>query len=164
MKRINKILLAGLVLTAAFGSGCKKAWYDINKDPNNAVESNISPDLVTPQALLNTANRTGTSFGYLGHWLGYCAPAANYAPGVEEQSYNITTNFGAGTFAAILDNAYDYQFMQIGAKSRNQKFYEGIARIMKSHNFAMLVDMYNDVPYFDALQGLDKIRPKYDDA
>ena len=71
MKRINKILLAGLVLTAAFGSGCKKAWYDINKDPNNAVESNISPDLVTPQALLNTANRTGTSFGYLGHWLGY---------------------------------------------------------------------------------------------
>jgi len=164
MKRINKILLAGLVLTATFGSGCKKAWFDINKDPNNAVESNISPDLVTPQALLNTANRTGVSFGYLGHWLGYWAPGANYAPGVEEQSYNITTNFGAGTFGAILDNAYDYQFMQNSAKASGQPFYEGIARIMKSHNFAMLVDMYNNVPYFDALQGLDKIRPKYDDG
>ena len=35
---------------------------------------------------------------------------------------------------------------------------------MKSHNFAMLVDMYNYVPYFDALQGLTDIRPKYDDG
>ena len=164
MKLINKSFVLGSLLLTVFATGCKKAWYDINKDPNNAVESNITPDLVAPQALLNTANRVGTSFGYLGNWLGYWCPAANYAPNVEEQSYNITTGFGAGTFNAILDNAYDYTFMSARAKETNQTFYEGIARVMKSHNFAQLVDMYNQVPYFEALQGLKNVRPKYDDG
>lgn len=164
MKLFSKTIIIGTALVATLGTGCKKAWFDINKDPNNAVESNISPDLVAPFALLNTANRTGTGFGYLNNWLGYWAPGANYAPGVEEQSYNITTNFGAGTFNAIYDNAYDYVFMERAAKQRGQGFYEGMAKIMKSHNFAQLVDMYNDIPYFEALQGLKAIQPKYDDA
>jgi Starch-binding associating with outer membrane len=164
MKLINKSFVLGSLLLTVFATSCKKAWYDINKDPNNAVESNITPDLVAPQALLNTANRVGVSFGYLGNWLGYWCPAANYAPNVEEQSYNISTGFGAGTFNAILDNAYDYTFMSARAKETNQTFYEGIARVMKSHNFAQLVDMYNQVPYFEALQGLKNVRPKYDDG
>ena len=165
MKRINKLILIGALLVVTFGSSsCKKSWFDVNKDPNNPVESNITPDLVAPLALLNTANRAGTSFGYLGNWLGYWAPGANYAPNVEEQSYNITTNFGAGTFNAILDNAYDYVFMEARAKEKKQTFYQGISKIMKSHNFAQLVDMYNNVPYSEALQGLKNIRPKYDDA
>ena len=165
MKRINKLIIIGALLVVTFGSSsCKKSWFDVNRDPNNPVESNITPDLVAPLALLNTANRAGTSFGYLGNWLGYWAPGANYAPNVEEQSYNITTNFGAGTFNAILDNAYDYVFMEARAKETNQTFYQGISKIMKSHNFAQLVDMYNNVPYSEALQGLKNIRPKYDDA
>lgn len=164
MKLINKRILLGLLLVATIVSSCKKAWFDVNKQPNTAVETNISADLVAPQALLNTANRAATSFGYLGNWLGYWCPGANYAPNVEEQSYNITTNFGAGTWGAIMDNAYDYQFMENAAKSNGATFYQGIAKIMKAHNFAQLVDMYNSVPYFEALQGVKAIRPKYDDG
>jgi hypothetical protein len=165
MKRINKLIIIGALLLVTFGSSsCKKSWFDLNKDPNNPVESNISPDLVAPAAILNTANRVDVSFGYLANWLGFWCPGANYAPNVEEQSYNITTNFGAGTFNAILDNANDYVFMEKRAAETNQTFYQGIAKIMKSHNFAQLVDMYNDVPYSEALQGLKNIRPKYDNA
>lgn len=161
MTRINKLFLLGTVLVATLGS-CKKAWFDVNKDPNNAVESNITPNLVVTQAMLNTANRAGTGFGFLGNWLGYWAPGANYAPNTEEQSYNITTNFAAGTYNGILDNALDYKFMETRAIETNQTFYEGIAKIMISHNFAQLVDMYNDVPYSEALQGLKNIQPKFD--
>lgn len=164
MKRSNKSLLIGAFLVAAVGSGCKKAWFDVNKDPNNAVESNISADLVAPSALLNTANRTGVSFGFLGNWLGYWAPGANYAPNTEEQSYNISTSFQAGLFGAFMDNSYDYQFMEQKAASDKMTFYVGIAKIMKAHNFTQLVDIYNNVPYSEALKGLAVVRPKYDDA
>lgn len=164
MKRFNKIIIAGSLLVATFGTGCEKHWFDVNKDPNNAVESNITPDLIAPNALLNSANRTATSYSFLGNWLGFWCPAANYAPNVEEQSYNITTNFAAGIFNGLLDNAYDYQFMEKRATESNQLFYRGIAKIMKSHNFAQLVDCYDKAPYFEALQGLQNIRPKYDDG
>lgn len=164
MKRINKIFVAWLAATTLLGGGCKKAWFDINQDPNNAVESNMTPDLITPAAMLNTANRVGTSFGFLGHWMSYWAPAANYAPGVEEQSYNINTRFAEGLFSGLLDNAYDYNFMEGVAKKSNQTFYQGIGKIMKSVVFAQLVDIYNDVPYSEALKGIEVIRPKYDDA
>lgn len=165
MKRIKILLviIVGLLLIIS-GSGCKKAWFDVNRDTNRAVESNITPDLVAPIALLNTANRVNTGFGFLGNWMGYWCPAANYAPNVEEQSYNITTNFGAGLFTGIMDNSYDYVFMQKRAQESQQTFYEGISRIMKSHNFAQLVDIYNEVPYSEALQGLENIRPRYDNG
>lgn len=164
MKRLNKIIIAGSLLVATVGTGCEKRWFDVNKDPNNAVESNITPDLVAPYAMLNSANRTATGYGFLGNWLGFWCPAANYAPDVEQQSYNITTNFASGIFTGLLDNAYDYQFMEKTATASNQTFYRGIAKIMKAYNYAQLVDVYDKVPYFEALQGLANIRPKYDDG
>lgn len=164
MKQFNKLMIMGTMLVAVLGSSCKKSFFDINKDPNLAVESNISPDLVAPQALLNSANRTATSYAFLNFWLGYWAPSAGFAPAVEEQSYNINTNFASGLFGGLLDNAYDYQFMENKAAESKQTFYQGIAKIMKSNNFAQLVDVYGNVPYSEALQGLKSVRPKYDDG
>lgn len=164
MKRMNKLMIAGALLVAVLGSSCKKSFFDINKDPNNAVESNITPDLVVTQALVNSANRTGTGYAFLNLWLGYWAPSSGFAPAVEEQSYNINTNFASGIFSGLLDNAYDYQFMETKAAESKQTFYQGIAKIMKSNNFSQLVDVYNSVPYSEALKGLAAIRPKYDDG
>ncbi len=164
MKRLNKLMIMGALVAAVVGSGCKKSFFDINKDPNNPVESNITADLIAPQAMLNSANRTATSYAWLNMWLGYWAPSSGFAPAVEEQSYNINTGFGAGLFSGLMDNAYDYQFMENQAKATGQDFYVGIAKIMKSNNFAQLVDLYNNVPYSEALKGLSAIRPKYDDG
>lgn len=164
MKRLNKVMIMGALVAAVVGSGCKKSFFDINKDPNNAVESNITADLVAPGALLNSANRTGVSYAWLNFWLGYWAPSSGFAPAVEEQSYNINTAFASGIFSGLLDNAYDYQFMENQATASGQDFYRGIAKIMKSNNFAQLVDVYNNVPYSEALKGLAAIRPKYDDG
>ncbi len=164
MKRLNKVMIVGALVAAVVGSGCKKSFFDINKDPNNPVESNITADLIAPQAMLNSANRTATGYAWLNMWLGYWAPSSGFAPAVEEQSYNINSAFGAGLFSGLMDNVYDYQFMENQATASGQDFYRGIAKIMKSNNFAQLVDLYNSVPYSEALQGLKAIRPKYDDG
>jgi hypothetical protein len=162
MRLNNKIWT--LLLMTLFFAACSEDYLDINSDPNNAVESNMSADVILPQALLNTANRVSTSFGFLGHWLGYWAPPANYSPNTEEQSYNITTNFGAGLFAGVMDNTYDYHFAELRAKAAGSNFYAAIAKVMKAHNFCQLVDIYDKIPYTEAMKGLEFIRPKYDDG
>lgn len=152
------LLLIGLL------SSCNEDFFDVNSDPNRAVESNQTAKLVLPQALLNSANRVGVSYGFLGNWLGYWCPGANYAPNAEEQTYSITTNFGAGLFSGIMDNLYDYQFCELEATESGNDFFAGIAKTMKAHGFTTLVDIYNNVPYTEALKGLEFVRPKYDDG
>lgn len=144
--------------------GCSKDHLDINKDPNNAVESNMNAGVIIPAALVVTAQTNSNSYGFLNHWMGYWAAPANYSSNGEEQSYNITTNFGGGLFNGMLDNAYDYQFAELRATEANEPYFIGISKVMKSYIFTNLVDLYNNVPYSEALKGLEFIRPKYDDG
>lgn len=88
--------------------------------------------------------------------------SGTYAPNTAEETYELTTNFQAQIWTNIYDNLYDYEAMRISASKEKAQFYEGIARIMKSHNFAILVDIYNNVPYSESLKGAANITPKYD--
>lgn len=163
MKHISaRLVLAVLAIMAITGS-CKKGYLDINSNPNSPVGSNIEPYLVLPGAMQTTANSVGTGFSFLNRWLGFMATSSGVAPSVEEESYNITTGFSTGTFTGIMDNNYDFQHIENSAKEKKQTFYVGVAKIMKSLNFARLVDVYNSVPYSQALQGLTYITPQYDD-
>lgn len=161
MKRIFTLLLvAGLILIGS--EGCKKDTFDINQNPNQPTDSTVSYNVILPAALSNTARFVARDWGFLQNWLGYWARSGTYAPAASEESYNVTTSFGAGIWTDIYDNLYDYQTMQIGAQKAGADFYSGIARIMKAHNYAMLVDIYNNVPYSEALNGAGNTTPKYD--
>jgi hypothetical protein len=163
MRLKNLIYIAATSATLIGGlSSCKKSLFDINKNPNQATDSTVSYDVILPAALNTTGAVVGTSFGFLQNWLGYWARSGTYAPNVTEETYQITTTFGNGIWNGLYDNAYDYQIMQIKAAKAGATFYEGIARIMKAHNFQMLVDVYGNVPYFGALKGNANTTPQYD--
>ncbi|MBK8044695.1 MAG: SusD/RagB family nutrient-binding outer membrane lipoprotein [Haliscomenobacter sp.] len=163
MKLSNKFLLTVLLIGVL--SSCNEDFFDINSDPNNAVEGNITADLVLPQALLNTATRfSNSSFRTLNFWFGYWCPGGDFAPGTEEESYNISSTFNAGLFSGIMDNLNDYNFAERKATETGTDFYLAIAKTMKAHGFTTLVDIYNNVPYTEALKGLEFVRPKYDDG
>lgn len=162
MQHYIKIFILTFFVTVL--ASCSEDYLDINSDPNRAVESNMTAAVILPQAMLNTANRVGTGFGFLNNWLGYWAPGANYSPNGEEQSYNITTNFGAGLFGGINDNTYDYVFAELRARAAGENFYAAVAKTMKAHNFIQLVDIYDKVPYTEAMKGLEFVRPKYDEG
>ncbi len=163
MKLSNKFLITVLLIGVL--SSCNEDFFDINSDPNNAVEGNITADLVIPQALLNTATRfSNTSFRTLNFWLGYWCPGGDFAPGAEEESYNISSTFNAGLFYGIMDNLNDYAFAERKAAETGTEFYLAIAKTMKAQGFTALVDIYNNVPYTEALKGLEFVRPKYDDG
>jgi hypothetical protein len=73
----------------------------------------------------------------------------------------MTTYFGDGFWQSIYDNLEDYQYIINKANANNQPFLEGVARIMKSYNYQHLVDLWNDIPYTDALKGVLSLRPTY---
>jgi len=164
--KYTKILFAALVVASLTTSSCKKDFFDINQNPNSAVSSNITPDLILPAALTNIGGRVATSYAWLNRWLGYWAPSASWAPAVEENSYNVTTNFAWTTalWSGLYDNIYDLDQMEKKGQASGQDFYQGIGKILKSLNYQMLVDMFNNVPYSKAMDIKNNILPAYDKA
>lgn len=162
---INKLFksftLLSIIAMIGFNS-CKKSDFNINKNPNQATDSTVSYDVILPSALDATGAAVGTNWGFLQNWMGYWARSGTYAPSVVEETYQITTSFGNGIWNSLYNNLYDYDVMQRKATVANANFYAGIARIMKAHNFGLLVDVYNDVPYSAALKGNNNTTPKYD--
>jgi hypothetical protein len=168
MKIILKQVLSVVVLAVLFSS-CKKKLLDINVDPNNPTTSSASPALVLPAALNNSAgifsNPTADSrFAFAGLWLGHISYSGNYAIATENVSYAITNNFGAAAYGNLYDNLEDYDFLEKKGASQGSNFYRAIGILMKAYDFQTLVDLYNNVPYSEALQGTSNSKPHYDDA
>ena len=161
-KTTKRIILIGL-LTSVIAVGCKKSWLDINTNPNAPVDASIDPSTLLGGALTTTATNVVTGYQFLSHWLGFLNTSSGVSPNAEEQSYNISNSFGSG-FGNILDNNYDYQLMQNKADAGGMTFYSGIAQIMKSLNYARLIDQYGDVPYTETFKAPAILTPKYDDA
>lgn len=162
---IYTLPLAALVL--AMSTGCNKEKFNINRNSNNPTDSSVTYDVVLPAALHATgtiiAGNAGSS-GVWGNWMGYWARSGTYAPNVIEETYEITTAFGNTVWNNCYDNNYDYQIVQAKAAVAGAGFYEGIARIMKAHNYQVLVDVYGNVPYSQALKGSGNPTPAYDDG
>lgn len=58
--------------------GCKKGYLDINKNPNTATESVITPDLTITAQMTSTAGRNASSWDFAARWLGYWSAAGSY--------------------------------------------------------------------------------------
>ncbi len=161
MKNIFRLLLVAVVL-GLVSEGCSKNDFNINSNPNTPTVTNTPFRFLLPTAQVSTATRVATSWRWLNSYLGYWARSGTYAPAADEESYNITTGFQSGIFNGFYDTQNDLQLLQQGAMAANAGFYEGIARIMKSHNYAILVDLYNNIPYSQALKGAGNTTPAYD--
>lgn len=162
LTRTYSIILVLLVALATGIQSCKKESFNVNKNPNQPTDSTVTYNVLLPAALQSTSYIVATDWGFLQNWLGYWARSGTYAPNVTEETYQITTNFQTNIWDDLYSNAFNYDIMQSKARQAGATFYEGVARIMKAHNFQILVDVYNNVPYFDALKGNANPTPKYD--
>jgi len=160
IKGIIAASLAAAVLAGA--SSCSKDKFNINSNPNSPTDSTITYDVILPAALHNTGGIVARDWGWLQNWMGYWARSGTYAANITEETYQITTNFQTIVWSDLYNNLYDYEVMRQKAEKAGADFYAGIAYIMKAHNYGMLVDIYNNVPYKQALQGNANITPAYD--
>ncbi|MBV9963847.1 MAG: SusD/RagB family nutrient-binding outer membrane lipoprotein [Parafilimonas sp.] len=167
MKKQTIIVISLIYLLA--GASCKKGYLDINSNPNNSTD--VGPELILPAALNSTAGRLITDRGANGYpaisgWMGQWAVSGSYAVSnaVSFYNYNQTTDWGEGLWDDIYNNLEDYYQVETQAAAQNKPFYVGVAKIMMSHEFQQLVDMFGSVPYLDALKGTNVIQPTYTDA
>jgi hypothetical protein len=163
IKNLIKVFLLIMIVCFTIVS-CKKSAFDINANPNNATDSTVAYNVILPAALNNTGRIVATRWSTLQNYLSFWARSGTYAPASDEESYNVTPTSGpvGGLWTALYDNLYDYEVMETKSKIAGADFYTGIAKIMKAHNFAILVDVFGNVPYSAALKGNGNITPSYD--
>jgi hypothetical protein len=159
MKKTLYIVLGASLICVA---SCKK-FLDINEDPNRVTVN--TPELVLPQSLVGTTSIVNIDYNSYGADLMYRSNAGGVSGFGTVISYDYTTGSLTNLWANPYDNLEDYKYIKDKtAGDPKYVYYNAIARIMMAHNFQLLVDTYNDVPYTQALQGADNISPKYDKA
>lgn len=158
MKKYIKLIVLGAVILT--GSSCKK-YLDVNTNPNDPTSS--TPNIVLPQAILRTAN-SAVAYDNFGAWTaGYKANAGGYGGFGTQWTYEFTTtdynNMWTNSFSAI--NQLNFVINNTDATGP-LKYYNAMARVLKSYNYQKLVDQYGDVPYSDAGKGVENLSPAYD--
>lgn len=154
------MVLLGSCLIAA--TSCKK-YLDVNNNPNAPID--VTPDLILPAALSQTAI-TGVTFNSYGAWAGgYQATAGGFGGFGSVLTYNYSTADNTNLWSQSYNNLNDYQTIINKTDATGiYKNYNAISKIMKAYCYIRLIDVYNDVPYSEALKGLNNLTPKYDKA
>ncbi|MBS1596945.1 MAG: SusD/RagB family nutrient-binding outer membrane lipoprotein [Bacteroidetes bacterium] len=164
MRIPNKIIAytTGLVLLL---SGCKKQ-LDINHDPNNPPVDQATPKLVFPGAVMSSAATIGGEYAILGMlWSEFTTEDAFSSQYRNLDSYSATssdlnTNYGELYTGALSD----YQLVLEKAVENGDWNYYLMATVMKAYSYATLVDLYDKIPFTEALQGDKNLQPKFDDG
>jgi hypothetical protein len=157
---MKKILYSLSFIALLMSSACKK-MLDINENPNNPTEEEMTADLFLPTVLHNTALRMATQYEFAARWMGYWSRSGTFGPNTEEESYNITTNFQSNQWAGWYSLLFDVHTMEQKAKAADQTFYVAIAKTLKTIGFMNLVDQYNNIPYEQAFDLKKYIQPAY---
>ncbi len=161
MKKIIKYI--ALLLVLAPMASCED-FLDVNTDPNNPTK--VSPQLVLPVAQSYTAQLmySNRRVSNLGNMMVYnWSQSDGFAWYPDEFKYLVTTSFYQGIF----NDSYTRPLKQYQILAQLEGEYgnfKAIGEIMKAYHFQLLVDMYGDVPYTEALQRSLEATPKYDDA
>ena len=167
MKLFNKYRAfgAGLLVLALGGTSCKKQ-LDINANPNFPTLAQGTPSQVFPVAVLGTIGATGGDLAILGGmWSQFFAQAVNSQQYTDLDSYNLpnTDGFVQSPWALLYESGlknYQYVMDQAAVQGDWNSYLMGTT--MKAYTAGMLVDLYNSIPFTQALQGAAQVNPKFD--
>jgi len=156
MKNTYVYIAAFLVLVS---TGCKKDYLNVNTNPNSLPTA--TPSFVISNAM-NVSASSMVSPNELGMmWSGHWTQSNGYILATTTFQYQFTNNdynYWDGTY----DNLNDYKFVLDNAAAYKQEYLLGPAKVMMALNFQKLVDLYGNIPYTDALQGVKVLAPKFD--
>jgi len=151
MKR-NRILKYMLATSFAMTFACSDV-LDINTDPNNPAAS--TPQLTLPPAQVSLATTIEANYNILGSILAHYwtqGPTASQYSGIEQ--YNITTtNYGGAWATLYAGTLTDLEFVKESALESGIDNYAAVAQLLQVYTFQILVDLYDKVPYSQALKG-----------
>lgn len=153
-----------LMVFLVFSTACEKT-LDINTSPNSPATSTTAFTLPVAQASISYMINLdlGIMTGYLSQYWTQAFQAAQY------QVYDQYTYNGNSTATAWLHGyawaLEDLKFVRLKAIEDGTPNYEAIAQILSAYTFQVLTDVWDKVPYTEALQGKDgNLFPSYDNG
>ncbi len=161
----QKTILFGLLSLLLFSTACKKA-LDINQDPNNPSVDQGNPRLVFPAAVMATAGWEGGDIAILGGiWGQYVTQSAlanqyKYIDAYDVKSTDLNAQY-SGLFTGGLKN---YQFVIDKARDAQDWNFYLMGQVMKAYTAGLLVDLYDKIPYSEALTGASNLNPHFEDG
>ena len=159
-KNLPKLFL-GLTLAAGLIWSCTKDFEEINTNPNSPVDVPAINILTNVQ--INSVNLQLGGWMqsyYLGNW---CQQWSRVQY-IEEDRYQVRD------MSSYMQDAYtgglkNLTIINKKAVDEGNKALEGAAKVMRAWIFMYLTDIWGDIPYSEALQGLEPdgtLTPKYD--
>jgi len=161
MKKILKYI--ALLTVILLLTSCEE-YLDVNTDQNNPTS--VTPDLVLPVAQKYTAEliQNDRRISHLGNMMMYTwSQSDGFSWYTDEFKYNVTSSFYRGIFNDSYSNALK-QYQILSALEEPYDYYKAIGMIMKVYHFQILVDLYGDIPYSEALLRKENATPVYEDA
>ncbi len=167
LAKYNKVFLA-FVLILVLGS-CTKNFEEINTNPNSPTDV-PAKNIFTNVIISSVGNELG---GWIQHtYLGCWSQQWTKVQYIDEDRYQMRnmTGFMEGPYTGTL---MDLQIIinktqadiEAGVNVPENTTLLAAAKIMRVWIFSYLTDLFGDVPYSEALQGLNKdgvTQPKYD--
>ena len=157
MTKFTRFRYVALAATALAAASCSK-FLDVNVSPNNPTS--VQPSVQLPTITVGTAFLVGNTLGRDGDlFTQHYAGIANQP--FTEDKYAISGNYDNEWRNDLYGNNLTGAQTLITNNAANPA-YTGIAKLLKAYNFALATDMWGDVPYSQALQGLGNIHPAFD--
>ena len=152
VKYILYLFIVGLLVFPA----CDDKLEEVNENPN--VPLNVTPDLLLPNVIRESVNRTVNDNWEIGNIVVQYTAKIQF---VNEDRYNWGVRDGIwNTFYGCLR---DVNNILIISESENQNNYRAIGLILKSWMFAFMTDLYGNIPYSEATNAKEGIYfPVYD--
>lgn len=158
---MKKIFIPFFLIIILVNTGCKKDFDVINTNVNSPVD--VQPSLLLRQVIYDYGEQMSYEGFVAGNALGQYFTLVDF--NLFDRHNLSQPQLGGNPWPILYKNLRDNEI--ILAKSQSQavyKVYEGPARILKAYMAQTLTDLFGDVPYSDALQGLSgNVTPKYDD-
>ncbi len=157
------------LLTAFSFSSCEK-FLDVNTNPNAPVSETLPLSAKLPAALVSTVNQEILQLNQIGgFWGGYWGTTnEGISMFIDLKTYNGPAirhqRDGIPVWEKGFNNLLYYQLIIDQAESGGFSFYAGIARIMQGWHFLRLVDLYNNIPFDDALKPNRTTTPAYEEG
>lgn len=157
---VTRLRYAALALAGWAAAGCSPTnFLDVNNSPNNPTA--VQPSVQLPTITIGTAFVVGNTLGRDGDlFMQHYAGIANQP--FTEDKYQISGNYDNEWRGDLYGNNLNGAQTLIASTQATSPAYAGIAKLIKAYNFALTTDMWGDVPYSQALQGLGNIHPAFD--
>ncbi len=158
----NKIFLVILLFMGLYS--CDD-YLDINSDPNSPSEANITAGMVFPGAEMNLAASYGNFLrivgGYYAQHYAHNFGTSNY---VDYSQFKMSASRSSSTFTQLYQRGLkNLETVRIQSEQSEEWGTYLAATSLRVFTFQVLVDMYGEVPYTEALDP-DNLSPKYDDG